>query len=163
MGVIFNNMKKFDYLNITISITLILLIGLSVGYSVGYYHSAKNCFPEIKFTDEINQGIATIKLMEIKNGKLVGSVSGRDARIVYSPNDIIELKKGEKFEIPISQIQLKSYYQAGAIPENAQFIASKEGKYYYSIFDKQAFNISVKNRLYFPNAKEAEKMGYVKK
>lgn len=156
-------MNKFNYLNIVISAVLILLIGLGVGYTLGYYHSARNRFPEINFVTDVNQGVATIKLMEIKNGRLAGQVSGREARIVFSPNDILELKKESKFEIPLSRIQLKSYYQAGNIPENAQFTASKDGKYYYSIFNKQAFNIAAKNRIYFSGAKEAEKMGYIKK
>lgn len=156
-------MKKFTYLNIGISVFLILSIGLSVGYAVGYYYSTKNHFPKIKFVDGVNAGIATIKLMEVKNGKLVGEVGGREARIIYSPNDILELKKDDKFEVPMSQIQLKSYYQIEDIPKDTQYIASKNGKYYYSILDKRALGLSQKTRIYFKNSEDAEKKGYIKK
>ncbi len=150
-------------INFIISISLILLIGLTTGYALGYYRATKNNFPEIKFVDEINLGIATIKLMEVKSGKLIGEVVGRDARIVFSANDILEVKKDGNFEVPINKIQLKNYYQAGDIPVNVQFIASKNGKYYYSIFDNRALNLSEKNRIYFNNAKDAEKKGYIKR
>ena len=125
-------MNKSNYLNIIISVFLILLIGLGIGYTVGYYHSTKNHFPEIKFVGEVNPGIATIKLMEVKSGKLIGEIAGRSARLVYGADNIIELKKDDKFAVPISQIDLKSYYQAEYIPPNTQYIASKKGKYYKS-------------------------------
>ena len=163
MGVIFNNMKKFEYLNITISIALILLIGLATGYSIGYYHATKNNFPDVKFVDDINQGVATVKLMEVTSGKLIGEVVGREARIVFSENDILTIEKGGQFEIPLNKVTLKNYYQIRNIPQDVQFVASKNGKYYYSIFDKMALNLVEKNRIYFSNAKEAEKMGYLKR
>lgn len=156
-------MNKPHIINLILSITLILTIGLVGGYSIGYFRATRNHFPEIKFVDEINPGIATIKLMEVKNGKLYGKISGQAARLAYSPNDIIELEKENEFEVPISQIQLKWYYQAKSIPENVEFVASKTGKYYYSVFDKKAFNISPKNRIHFNSESEAEEMGYLKK
>jgi len=156
-------MNKIQHINITISIIIILIIGLTSGYSIGYFRATKNNFPEIKFTDEVNQGIPTIKLMEIKNGKLLGEISGLNVRIAYSPNNIIDLDDGQKFEIALNSIDLKNFYQANDIPANAQFMASKQGKYYYSVLDKRALNISLKNRIYFSDSKEAEKMGYAKK
>ncbi len=101
--------------------------------------------------------------MEVKNGKLYGEVTGQTARIAYSTDGITDVRPEEKFEIPINQISLKNYYQARDIPENAQFVASKSGKYYYSVFDKKAFNLKPSNRLYFSSTSEAEKMGYMKK
>jgi uncharacterized protein YneF (UPF0154 family) len=152
-----------EKINIIIVISLILTIGLSAGYAVGYFRATKNNFPEIKFTDEINQGITTIKLMEVKNGKLIGEVTGDNARIAYSPADIIDLKIGDKFEIPINNISLQKYYQEESIPSDTLFIASKNGKYYYPIFDKRALGIAMKNRVYFSKSSDAEKMGYLKK
>ena len=113
--------------------------------------------------EDINQGTATVKLMEMKNGKLLGEIVGQNTRIAYSSNNIINLNVGDEFEIPINQINLQSYYRAQDIPDDAQFISSSKGKYYYSIFDKRALNISQKNRIYFSNSDEAEKMGYLKK
>jgi hypothetical protein len=156
-------MEKPNQINIIISIILILLVGLSAGYAFGYFRATKNNFPEIKFTGEINSGIATIKLMEVKNDKLIGEIGGSDARIVYSPADVIDLKIGDKFEIPVNKIDLKKYYAADTIPPDALFVASKNGKYYYSVLDKRAMTIAEKNRIYFSESSEAEKMGYIKK
>lgn len=156
-------MIKSQHINITITLTLILTIGLLTGYTVGYYRAAKNNFPEIEFVDEINTGIPTIKLMEVRSGKLIGEIVGQKTRIAYSPDDIVDLDIGEKFEILLNEINLQTYYKTDVIPEDAQFIASKNGKYYYSVFDKRALNLSEKNRIYFSNASEAEKMGYLKK
>lgn len=156
-------MTKPQIINITITLTLILTIGLLTGYSIGYFRATTNNFPEIKFIEEINTGIPTIKLMEVKNGKLLGEVVGQKTRIAYSPDKIIDMDTGKEFTIPINEINLKTYYKSNAIPENAQFIASKNGKYYYSVFDKRAHNLSEKNRIYFSSASEAEKIGYLKK
>ena len=155
--------RRIFKINLVISIALILTIGLVTGYTMGYFRATKNHFPEIQFVDEINPGIATIKLLEVKNGKLYGEVVGREARLAFSADDILELEKESKFEIPLNQISLKTYYQTRDIPKNAQFVASQKGKYYYSIFDKRALNISQKNRIYFSDTTEAEKMGYLKK
>lgn len=152
-----------EKINLTLSITLILTIGLVTGYAMGYFRATRNHFPEIQLVDEVNPGIATIKLMEVKNGKLYGEVVGQKARIIYSTNDILELDKESAFEIPINQISLKNYHQARDIPENAQFVASKNGKYYYSVFNKRAFSLKPANRLYFSSSSEAEKMGYLKR
>ena len=155
--------RRIQQINLITSITLILTIGLVTGYTVGYFRATRNHFPEIKIVDEVNPGIATVKLMQMKNGKLYGEVVGRKARLVYSADGILELDEEEKFEIPLNDIHLKYYYQTQDIPENAQFVASQKGKYYYSLFDKRALNISQKNRIYFSNTTEAEKMGYIKK
>lgn len=152
-----------NLLNTITSISLILSVGLASGYSLGYFRGKQSVFPQIKTVGEINPGITTIKLMEVRNGKLYGEIVGKSARLAYSANDIIELDKEDEFEIPLNQIQLKSYYQTTDLPKNAQYIASKNGKYYYSIFDKRAFNLSAKNRIYFQTDREAENKGYIKK
>ena len=152
-----------ELINLIISITLILTIGLITGYTVGYFRATQNNFPEIKMVDEINPGITTIKLLEVKNGKLYGKISGQSARLAFSGDNIIELEKESEFEIPLNEIQLKNFYQAGNIPENALFVASKKGKYYYSVFEKRAYNIKAENRIFFNSDQEAEKMGYIKR
>lgn len=154
-------MNKTQLINIAISITLILSIGLLIGYTAGYFYATSKSFPEIKFVDEINPGITTIKLLEIRNGQLIGKISGKEARLAYSSDNIMEIGIEEEFSIPISKINLKDFYVSATIPNNAQFTASSQGKYYYSILDKKAFNILSKNRLYFKNSQEAENKGYI--
>ncbi|MBN2086728.1 hypothetical protein JW758_00095 [Candidatus Peregrinibacteria bacterium] len=153
-------MNRTAIINITISATLILSIGIITGYTAGYFHAKTMSFPEIKIVEDINEGIATIKLMQVKNGQLIGKIDGRTARLAYNSDNIMELNAGDEFTIPISQINLKDYYIADSLPTGTQFIASKSGKYYYSILDKKAFNIVEKNRIYFKNEEDAKEKGY---
>ena len=159
---VWNFMFKFkkEVFHLIISIVLILSIGVFLGYTIGYYWSAEKTLPEIKIVDEINPGIPTIKMMEVKNGILYGELGGKNARIAYAPDKILEIKNNEAFEIPLNQIRLKDFYVTKSLPEDTSFIASKQGKYYYSVFDKRAFNISTGNRIYFKTKEEAEKSGY---
>ncbi len=142
-------MKKSEILNLIISIALILSIGVLSGYSIGYYETSKKSFPNIKTIQDINEGTTTIKLMEIKNGEMIGEIAGRDGRIAYNSDSILTVKKGETFKIPLNKIHLKNYYISKSIPENIEYISSKSGKYYYSIFNKKAYNLSEKNRILF--------------
>lgn len=98
--------------------------------------------------------------MEVKNGVLKGRISGQRSRIAYSANDILEIEPEESFEIPLKNIRLKDFYAYEDLPEGTQFISSKNGKYYYSILDSRAFNISKANRLHFQNRHEAENAGF---
>lgn len=156
-------MKRIDFINLIISITLILSIGLLSGYTIGYFQAKTRSFPEIQTVGEINSGVTTVKLLEVKNGLLRGRISGRHARLAYTPEDILELGEEEEFEIPLSKINLKNFYVAESLPPGTEYIASSQGKYYYSVLDKKAFNISPKNRIYFSSADEAEQKGYLKK
>lgn len=155
-------MKK-QYIHLVISIILILSVGIATGITTGYYLAYSKSFPELKIVEEVNSGISTIKLLEVKNGELIGKISGRRTRIAYSPENILELEPESDFTIPLSGIHLSEYYQASDLPENTLFIASSKGKYYYSIFDKRAFNITEDNRLYFTNKEEAEQSGFLAK
>lgn len=155
--------RRNHQINIIIGTTLVLLIGLTSGYAIGFFRATKNNFPKIQLANEINEGITTIKLMEVKNGNLYGKISGREGRIAYNSNSVITIQKEEEFKIPINQINLRQYYQAQSLPADTQFIASKQGKYYYSVLDKRALNITEKNRIHFSSEIEAEEMGYLKK
>jgi hypothetical protein len=161
MGLIKYNMNKSQLINVIISITLILSVGLATGYTIGYYNAATSSFPDIKTIDDINPGISTVKLVEIKNGYLVGKISGPGARIAYSADGILDLGEDDSFKIPVGQINLKDFYYTEDIPDGTQFLASSRGKYYYSVLDGRAYTITPKNRIYFQSQKEAENKGYL--
>jgi len=154
-------MTKLNLINTAIAITLILSIGLITGYTLGFYEANRYSFPNIKTVAEINPGISTIKLLEVRNGELIGKVSGRNARLAYSPEKILELGVESYFKVPLSEINLKDFYATQNLPENTRFIASISGKYYYHVLDKRAFNITPKNRLYFSSSEEAKSVGYL--
>lgn len=149
--------------HLIISAVLILLIGGLTGYTIGFVRASIQRFPNLQIVEDINEGVPTLKLLEAKNGQLVGETAGRPFRLAYSPNDILELEPETRFSIPLNRIDLKTYYQARDLPPGTQFIASKKGKYYYSVNDKRAFMISEKNRLYFKSEEEAENRGFKKR
>jgi len=155
--------SRLNLINTIISATLILCIGLAIGYAAGYFYAAQASFPEIKPISETNPGIATVKFIEVKNGQLVGKITGQRTRLAWNPDGIIDLDAESEFKIPLSQINLKDYYAADSLPPDVQFVASSKGKYYYSVFEKTAWNISPSNRIYFSSRVEAEKSGYLKK
>ena len=155
-------MKKIDLINIAISFCLTVTIGFTAGFTIGAYQTKAASFPEIKTLADINPGKPTIELLEVKNNELIGRVNGSDARLAYSPEDILELSSGSTFHIPVAEIRLADFYQAERIPEDVSFIASSQGKYYYSLLDKRALGITPANRLYFNSAREAENEGFEK-
>lgn len=154
-------MKKAKHINLAVSISLILSIGLLSGYSLGYFQAKRASFPNIKQVQDTNPGITTIKFLKTSGGILSGVVDGNPARIAYSPEDIFDLEPGQEFEIPIYQVTLGSFYAASNLPENVQYIASSQGKYFYHVLDPRAFKITPKNRLYFAEASEALGKGYL--
>lgn len=130
---------------------------------MGYYRATQSQFPAIKTVSELNEKISTIQLISATNGILSGKVVGQPARLINGPESIQEINAGESFEIPLKEIDLSGYYQTLNIPEGILFIASKSGKYYYSIFDKQAYQIKMENRLYFTDEESAKNKGFIKK
>lgn len=155
--------KRTEKINAIILALLILGTGYFSGYTLGYFRAADNAFPEIQTMPELNPGIATLRLMEVKNGQLIGETAGQKMRIAYNTQNILELEKNALFSVPIADISLKDYYPARSVPADAMFMASREGRYYYSVFEKSAYRISEKNRVFFGSAAEAEKNGYKRK
>lgn len=154
-------MSKKELIGTGISALLILIIGAVSGYSLGYFQGVRSTFPNIMEVDDQNPGVATIRLLEVKNGQLKGELVGQKARLAYSAKDVLSLEPEASFSIPLNGITLSQYYSARTLPEGAQFIASTSGKYYYSVLDSKAFSITPKNRVYFANSSEAENMGYL--
>jgi hypothetical protein len=155
-------MHKKELINVGLASILILSIGLTTGFSVGYFKSAQADFPQMKEVDDLNPGVATIRFLKLEGGKLKGEIAGQKARLAYSTEHVFDLEPGESFEIPIYEVSLYQYYSARDLPEGTLYIASKNGKYYYSILSSKAFGITPKNRLHFKTAEEAEKMGYLR-
>jgi len=48
------------------------------------------------------------------------------------------------------------------IPADAEYMASRKGKVYYSVLDPKAWSINENNRIFFKAATDAEKAGYRK-
>ena len=156
-------MNKKEAIRALSAACLILAIGLTTGFSLGYYRSARAAFPQMREVPDLNPGTATIKFLKLENGLLKGEIAGAEARLAYDTENILSLEPGDAFEIPVYQVSLYQYYSARDLPEDINYIASKNGKYYYSVLNSKAFSLTPKNRLYFKTAEEAEKAGYLPK
>lgn len=154
-------MNKKELINLTLAAILIFAIGLTSGFTLGYFNSAQAAFPKMPQVADMNPKITTIKFLKLEGGILKGEVAGQKARLAYDREHIKDINPGESFEIPVYQVSLYQYYSARDLPEETQYIASKSGKYYYSILSPKAFSITPKNRLHFKTKEEAEKMGYL--
>lgn len=156
-------MDKKQLINIILSTILILAIGLLSGYSIGYIQAKRTTFPDVKKVDDLNPGITTVKFLKLDGNKLMGRVDGNSARIAYSPEAIFDINEGQSFEIPIYSVNLANFYTASDLPEETEYIASAQGKYFYHILDPSAFKITPKNRIYFTTKIQALDMGYLPK
>ena len=154
-------MSKKDLINTALASILILSIGLTTGFSLGYYQSVRASFPAFKEVEDLNPGISTLRFLKLENGLLKGEIAGQKARLAYNTEEVVDLNPGESFEIPVYQVTLGQYYSPRDLPADTQFIASSQGKYYYSVLNSKAFIITPKNRLYFKTVEAAEKMGYL--
>jgi len=119
----------------------------------------------VQIVPEINPKIPMIEIMDIANGQIIGMVNTSEIRIksgesVAVPDDnnefVLNIQHlgflGER--VPILKHQ---------IPEWAQFVASKNGKYFYELDEGSAKNLSVENRVYFASEEEAVGAGYAKR
>ena len=71
------NSKRIQLVNAGLSGLLIFSIAFIVGYTLGFYETSANSFPEIRTVNEINPGISTLHLIEVRNGQLIGKIEGR--------------------------------------------------------------------------------------
>ena len=118
--------------------------------------------PPVQTVSEINPKIPLIEIKDIQNAKVIGSVSQPEIRI----------KSGEQIAVPDQEnnftldVQHLGYLGQKvpvievSIPEWANYVASKAGKYYYELDDKSAKNLSIPNRVYFATVEEAGEAGY---
>ncbi|MFH0820678.1 MAG: hypothetical protein V1908_02780 [Candidatus Peregrinibacteria bacterium] len=152
--------KVTELIHLIISGILILAIGSLGGYTVGFLRATRQASLPIQTIPDINEGVATIQFTGIEKGELKGQLTGRKARIAYDKNPILILAPGDTFGIPMPQTSIGASTASANAPVDAQFVASKRGKYYYSVSDTKAQQLSPKNRIYFKTKEEAEKKGY---
>ena len=92
----------------------------------------------------------------IRNGALVGSVAGT-VRVIAGEKSIVPTDSGS---FALTDRALLTNIVHIAVPPGMQFVASKKGTKYYPVGSASAGNLSVANRIYFPDAQAAEQAGY---
>ena len=101
-----------------------------------------------------------LRLDKIINGKLEGQVQGKSIRLQIT-NNVVEILANGDFSTDI--ISIMPALKTVPHPTWAKFVASKRGKYFYALDNIKAQGINYKNRIFFPDRKAAEKLGYLAK
>lgn len=156
-------MLKKEHINPIITAIITLILTLMTGYAIGYHQAKASQTPEIRWEKDINTGIPTILMMKVENGAVFGKTVSSQVRVVTSPENILTIKPEEEFKIPLNAISMSEFYESAVIPDDARFVASKNGKYYYTVFSGQAMNLKKENRVYFSDDKGAQRAGFTKK
>jgi len=147
---------------------IILLVSGVILFSLGrlsvQYEIHRELDP-VQVVEEINPKIPQIVINEIKDAKIIGSVNASEIRIKSGEQTAVPDEEN-KFEIDIQHLGYigpKRKIVKVTIPEWANFVASKSGKYYYEIDEKSAKKLSLANRVYFKTEEEAEEAGYLRR
>ncbi len=137
---------------------LVLMLGYSFG-AYGLKIEEVSAPPPIQILNrDINKKVPLIHIKEINEGQIVGKV-GTGARLVIGETVIVTHTDGS-FEVPAEKFLVNIVDVK--IPHGVKFVASRKGKKYYEVTSKSAERLAPKNRIYFKNEEDAEKMGYVR-
>ncbi|MGE3279358.1 MAG: hypothetical protein AB7J40_06335 [Candidatus Altimarinota bacterium] len=121
--------------------------------------------PPVQTVPEINEKIPMIEILDISNGQITGAVNKSEIRI-KSGDSVAVPDENNQFILSIQHLGFlgeRVPIVKHQIPEWAQFVASKNGKYFYGLDESSAKNLSVENRVYFANQQDAENSGYQKR
>lgn len=102
--------------------------------------------------------VPVVRIEGIRNGELVGSTLG-NIRLV-GRGKIIAIEEDGSFAIRDNA--LLTNVITIHVPEGMYFVASRRGKKYYPVESASAQNLSIENRVYFPDEISAQKAGYTR-
>jgi hypothetical protein len=108
--------------------------------------------------DETPAPVPVVQIEGIRNGALVGSVTG-DVRLIARDRFIPVYHSGS---FAIADSKLLTNIIEIRVPPGMKFIASKRGKKYYPVDSASAAGLTPANRIYFPSAAAAEAAGFVR-
>lgn len=118
--------------------------------------------PPVQQINEINHRLPVLEIIDIKEAQVIGTSSTQDVRIVSGERVVLPDEEGN-FTLDITHLGYigpKRPVIEHKVPEWAQYVASKSGKYFYTLDEKQAKRLSVPNRIYFKSVEEALEAGY---
>ncbi|MEK7591500.1 MAG: hypothetical protein AAB489_04835 [Patescibacteria group bacterium] len=132
---------------------LLLLIGYLIGRLIT---NIALPVPTIAVVPDTREPVPVVRLTGVHNGVLEGNAVGEvrfflgDRRVLTGSGGAIRADVGSFFVNEVSIV----------VPEGMQFVASKQGKYYYPVDSSDGERLTPSNRLYFRDAASAEKAGY---
>ena len=150
--------KTLKKINFTIAALCILIVGILIGkYQERILFNHENS-QIIQLNEDINTVIPAIKILGIKDGELVGTVSENDIRL-YTEKEVALVDDELNFSLKINNELRKDLLFH--VPENMNYIASSRGKKFYNIYDSYATKIAPQNRIFFQTRKAAMEAGYI--
>jgi hypothetical protein len=150
--------KTFEKLNICIASLCILIVGILVGkYQERIFLNQKE-EQIFQLEKDINTGIPSITILGLKDGDLVGTMSGKNIRL-STEKEVALVDKEFNFTLKINNELRKDL--VFNVPKNMNYIASSKGKNFYNIYESYALKISPKNRIFFQTKSAAIEAGYI--
>lgn len=128
-----------------------------IGFFSGYMMSINKQSLPILSENIQSSTVPVLSLEDIENGILAISTNTNNIRISIPNGEIITPHSKDTIHVDIQSIlpMLKTL----PAPDGMKFVASKRGKTYWSLDAPQAFLISAKNRVFYPNAQQAQEDG----
>ena len=136
-----------------------LILAILLGYLLGRIARvdfAVADLPTLSVHEEVREGVPIVKIMNIRDGKLHGSLTG-NVRFFLGEEQVLEDGSGS-FAVDPGSLLINNV--SVHIPEGMHFVASKRGKHYYPVLSRQGEQIVPVNRVYFHTSDEAESAGF---
>ena len=148
---------------IQLTIALVLVVGVSFWAGRLSLSAKQNARAEpMKFVGEINPQVPLIKIASIGQGKITGSVEGKEARVMIGETLVTPDEKGvfalETVLAPTGKLELGN----ALLSADCNFIASKNSKIYHSRASASWKRIKPENRVCFKTEAEAQASGRTK-
>ena len=144
------------------TLLLSMILCFAAGRLSWQYEHHRDIQPLVQLEDQ-QQEVSIIHLEEIEHGKVMGRTNDPFLRI-HSGESFAVPEEDLSFELDITHLGYLGEKRPKItieVPEWAQYIASKSGKYYYSLTEKQAKKLSAANHIYFATKEEAEAAGKI--
>lgn len=148
-------LRRIDPETLRWIITVILALGVGVIAGLVWSFSIRHAEP-VTLVADTDVGSATVTLEGFRDGAL----RGRSVGIVrlFAGRDPISIASDGSFAVDHPGFHIDTV--TVQVPRGMQFVASKNGKKYYSVTSAGGERITPRNRVYFPDARSAELAGY---
>lgn len=137
----------------------VLILAITLNFSVGALAAKRYTgdVPPLALVDDIRDPAPTVRIDGVRNGKLEGEILG-DARFIVGGEMVVPT--AGQFAVNASSVLINRI--TVHVPEGMRFVASKKGKYYYTVTSAKGENLSPTNRVYFATEEDAANAGFTR-
>ena len=137
-----------------------LILSLACGYVLGRVHAGFVALPktQLQIVPDTRTRISVVMIDEIRDGMIHGTASGH-VRVFGEGHMVVPDAQGA-FGIALTSLRRTVEIR---VPDDARFVASKNGKRYYDVTSPAAARLKPETRRYFGTAEEAVRAGFTAK